>query len=379
MLKFLFTLFIFVAINLKSYKAQAFNGSSFQNNSRNLDYNDNYQNNKFNNSNSYYKDKLNSEDSQDNTKKYYNYDDVYKGNGNNAMSGKYINPISNDYNEKTEFNNPKNYNYEDSLIATIPQPNTKKYQNFKDGKGKGYRVYDNSNRQSYFCNINPTPKKTFTHDNNFNGVYVGAGIAKIDSSINLSQTSTDIYFGGIGVAPKIIDPYKFNFSGSKALPSIIIGQGRLFSSGLFLGQEFAMNLGEFNIGSNKINNNEYKKINYSFSNYSYYSGKFGFNIFKIFLPYVKLSLSTSASRFILQKNDNSKVVSSGSFPTVGFGGGIDISIQDHVRAIIDYTQFSGSGDAYFVSSKSDSTSTIRNSVAYDSKYAFTRVSLIYRF
>jgi len=379
MLKFLFTLFIFASINFFSFKAQGFNSSSTQNNNSNLDYNDNYQNNKFNNPNNYYKDKLNSEDSQDNTKKNYKYDDIYQGNGNNAMSGKYINPISNDYNEKTEFNNPKNYNYEDSLIATIPQPNTKKYQNFKDGKGKGYRVYDNSNRQSYFCNIDPIPKKTFTHDNNFNGVYVGAGIAKVDSSINLSQTSTDIYFGGLGVAPKIIDPYKFNFSGSKTIPSIIIGQGRLFSSGLFLGQEFAMNLGEFNIGSNKINNNEYKKINYSFSNYSYYSGKFGFNIFKIFLPYVKLSLSTSASRFILQKNDNSKVVSSGSFPTVGFGGGIDISIQDHVRAIIDYTQFSSSGDAYFVSSKSSGSSTIRNSVAYDSKYAFTRVSLIYRF
>ena len=170
MLKFLFTLFIFASINFFSFKAQGFNSSSTQNNNSNLDYNDNYQNNKFNNPNNYYKDKLNSEDSQDNTKKNYKYDDIYQGNGNNAMSGKYINPISNDYNEKTEFNNPKNYNYEDSLIATIPQPNTKKYQNFKDGKGKGYRVYDNSNRQSYFCNIDPIPKKTFTHDNNFNGV-----------------------------------------------------------------------------------------------------------------------------------------------------------------------------------------------------------------
>jgi hypothetical protein len=380
MLKFLFTLFIFLVINLTSYKSQAFNGSSFQNIGNNLDYNDNYQNNKFNNSNSYSGDSLNSENSSINRKKYYRYDDIYQGKGNNAMSGNYIDPISNDYNQKTEFNNPKNYNYEDSLITSIPQPNTKKYQNFKDGKGKGYRVYDNSNRQSYFCNIDPIPKKTFTHDNNFNGVYVGAGIAKIDSSINFSQTSVDNSFGGPGgYVRKIIDPYKFNFSGSKVLPSIIIGQGRLFSSGLFLGQEFAMNLGEFNIGSNKINNNEYKKINYSFSNYSYYSGKFGFNIFKIFLPYVKLSLSTSASRFILEKNDNSKVVSGGSFPSVGFGGGIDISIQDHVRAIIDYTQFSGSGDAYFVSSKSNNLISIRNSVAYDSKYAFTRVSLIYRF
>ena len=44
MLKFLFTLLIFVAINFTSLEAQGFNSSSIQNN------NDNYQNNKFNNS-----------------------------------------------------------------------------------------------------------------------------------------------------------------------------------------------------------------------------------------------------------------------------------------------------------------------------------------
>jgi hypothetical protein len=379
MLKFLFTLFIFLAINLISYKSQAFNGSSFQNNSSNLDYDDNYQNNKFNNSNSYYGDRFYNEDSSVNQKKYYSYDDIYQNNPNSTMSNKYINPISNDYNQKTEFNKTNNYNYEDSFGATIPQINTKKHINFKDGKGKGYRVYDNSNRQSYFCNIDPIPKKTFTHDNNFNGVYVGVGIAKIDSSINLSQVSTNMHYVSGGGSAKIIDPYKFNFSGSKTLPSIIIGQGRLFSSGLFLGQEFAMNIGEFKIGSNKINNNEYKKISYSFSNYSYYSGKFGFNIFKIFLPYIKLSLSTSSSRFILHKDDDSKVISGGSLPSVGFGGGIDISIQDHIRAIIDYTQFSGSGDSYFISSTSTNSNTIRNNVSYDSKYSFMRTSLIYKF
>lgn len=370
MLKFLFTLLIFVAINFTSHKAQGFNSSSIQN------YNDNYQNNKFNNSYDYYNDRFNFEDSDDNRKNYPRYEDIYRGNENSAMSSQYINQSSNNYNEGVEFNKPNN-DYVNSFNSSIPITAPKKNVNFKDGKGVGYRVYDNSNRQSYFCNINPNLKKTFTHDNNFNGIYVGIGVAKIDSSINLSQTSTNTSFidkGGVSNKP-----YKFDFSGSKTLPSIIIGQGRLFSSGLFLGQEFAMNIGEFNIGSNKINNNEYKKINYSFSNYSYYSGKFGFNIFKIFLPYVKLSLSTSTSRFILQKNDNSKIVSGGSFPSVGFGGGIDISIKDHIRAIIDYTEFTGSGDAFFLSSKSDQTTNIRNSVSYDSKYAFTRVSLIYRF
>ncbi len=372
MLKFLFTLLIFVAINFTSHKAQGFNSSSIQNN------NDNYQNNKFNNSYNYYKDSLNSEDSFDDRKNYPKYEDVYQGNENSAMSSKYINPLSNDYNQRAEFNKPNN-DYVNSFNSSIPITAPKKNVNFKDGKGQGYRVYDNSNRQSYFCNINPNPKKTFTHDDNFNGVYVGVGVAKIDSSINLSQTSINTSTSFKGQGGVINNPYKFDFSGSKTLPSIIIGQGRLFSSGLFLGQEFAMNIGEFNIGSNKVNNNEYKKINYSFSNYSYYSGKLGFNIFKIFLPYVKLSLSTSTSRFILQKNDNSKIVSGGSFPSVGFGGGIDISIKDHIRAIIDYTKFSGSGDAFFLSSKSDQTTNIRNHVSYDSKYAFTRVSLIYRF
>ena len=368
MLKFLFTIFIFVAINISDIIAQDFNE---------------YDSNNYRNKNNNYSKSPNSQDSIARNNNYSKYSDNYRDNSEDyqyrnaeSLPNKYINPLSNDFNERAQFNKPNN-DYVNSFNSSIPITAPKKNVNFKDGKGQGYRVYDNSNRQSYFCNINPNPKKTFTHDNNFNGVYVGIGVAKIDSSINLSQTSTITSFNGKGGV--INNPYKFDFSGSKTLPSIIIGQGRLFSSGLFLGQEFAMNIGEFNIGSNKINNDEYKKINYSFSNYSYYSGKFGFNIFKIFLPYVKLSLSTSTSRFILQKNDNSKVVNGGSFPSVGFGGGIDISIQDHVRAIIDYTEFSGSGDSFFLSSKSDQATNIRNNVSYDSKYAFTRVSLIYRF
>jgi len=367
MLKIFFTIFVFFAINISDIIAQDFNE---------------YYSNNYRNKNNNYSKTPNSQDSIASKNNYSKYSDNYRDNSEDyqyrnaeSLSNKYVNPLSlNEYNETAEFNKPNN-DSSDKFNSPITSTTNKKHTNFKDGKGLGYRVYDNSNRQSYFCDLAPEPKKTFTHDNNFNGIYVGVGVAKIDSAVNFSQNSIDRTFG----APiKTVAPYKFDYSGSKSLPSIIIGQGRLFSSGLFLGQEFAMNIGEFNISSNKINNNEYKKITYSFSNYSYYSGKFGFNIFKIFLPYVKLSLSMSSSRFILQKSDDSKVINSGSFPSVGVGAGIDISIQDHIRAIIDYTQFSGSGSGYVSSSKSGSSNIINN-IAFDSAYSFTRASLVYRF
>jgi hypothetical protein len=374
MLKFFFTIFVFLAINLSSVNAQGFNNPSFQKNNNYSGYSDNYQSNKSNND---YEDNFNSKDSIITKKNYDNYRDNsenYQYDNRESVPNKYINPLSNNYNETAEFNKPNN-NYANSFNSAIPATATKKNVNFKDGKGSGYRVYDNSNRQSYFCNLTQTRKNTFSHDNNFNGVYFGLGVAKIDASVDFSQNSRE----STVISPTTIPPYKFNFSGSKTLPSIIIGQGRLFSSGLFLGQEFAMNIGEFNTSSNKIDNKEYKKITYSFSNYSYYSGKLGFNIFKIFLPYVKLALSTSSSRFILQKNDDSKVISGGSFPSVGVGLGVDISIQDHVRAIIDYTQFSGSASGFLNSSNSTTQKVIVNSTSYDSAYSFTRASLIYRF
>ena len=360
MLKFFFTISILFVINFSDTVAQDFNDYYFNN----------YRNSKNNDDEVVF----NSKDSITTKNNYKDNSEDYQYRNAESSPNKYVNPLSsNDYNEKTEFNKSDN-NSSNKLNSPTPSKTTKKYANFKDGKGHGYRVYDNSNRQSYFCNLASDRKITFSHDNNFNGIYVGVGLAKIDSAVNFSQTSTDRSFG----TQKIIAPYKFDYSGSKSLPSIIIGQGRLFSSGLFLGQEFAMNIGEFNINSSKINNNEYKKITYSFSNYSYYSGKFGFNIFKIFLPYVKLSLSTSSSRFILQKSDDSKVISSGSFPSVGIGAGIDISIRDHVRAIIDYTQFSGSGSGYLSSSKAGASNVVNN-IAFDSTYSFTRASLVYRF
>lgn len=360
MLKFFFAISIFFVINISDIVAQDFN-----------EYYNNYRNSKN-------KDQENNFDYKDSATTKNNYKDNsedYQSKNIESLPNKNVIPSSsNEFNEKAEFNKPNN-DFSNKLNSITPSTNIKKNTNFKDGKGLGYRVYDNSNRQSYFCNLAPERKKIFTHDNNFNGIYVGLGIAKIDSAVNFSQNSIDRTFG----APiKTVAPYKFDYSGSKSLPSIVIGQGRLFSSGLFLGQEFAMNIGEFNINSNKINNNEYKKITYSFSNYSYYSGKFGFNIFKIFLPYVKLSLSTSSSRFILQKSDDSKVISGGSLPSVGVGAGIDISIQDHIRAIIDYTQFSGSGSGYLSSSKAGASNVVNN-IAFDSTYSFTRASLVYRF
>ena len=348
MLKFFLLSLFFSAIRISSLLAQDFNNSSFQKNNIYSNYYNNY---------------------QDNIESYQlNY-------ASPSAPNKYGNSLANDY-DTTQYNKPKNNDYANSFNAVVPTANTKKYTNFKDGKGVGYRVYDNSNRQSYFCDLAPSTKKKFTHDNNFNGVYFGVGIAKIDSTVDFSQNSRT----SSQVGPQeSIPSYKFNFSGSKSLPSIVIGQGRLFSSGLFLGQEYAMNIGEFKVGSNKIDNGEYKKINYSFSNYSYYSGKFGFNIFKIFIPYVKLALSMSTSRFIVQKSDETKMINSGSYPSIGVGAGIDISIQDHLRAIIDYTQFSGSGDGFASSVKSTSSKVIINTTSFDSTYSFTRASLIYKF
>ena len=61
----------------------------------------------------------------------------------------------------------------------------------------------------------------------------------------------------------------------------------------------------------------------------------------------------------------------------GIGGGIDISIEEHIRAIIDYTQFSGEGEMSDTSL--DGSYSIAKSSKFNSKYAFTRLSLIYRF
>ena len=87
----------------------------------------------------------------------------------------------------------------------------------------------------------------------------------------------------------------------------------------------------------------------------------------------------STSRFIVQKSDETKMINSGSYPSIGVGAGIDISIQDHLRAIIDYTQFSGSGDGFASSVKSTSSKVIINTTSFDSTYSFTRASLIYKF
>jgi hypothetical protein len=309
--------------------------------------------------------------------KYYNdylgNIDSYQSNDNNSEPSK-------SYYDKIESNNSRD-NFDNSFdYNTQPKP-IKKYKNFKDGKGSGYRVYDNSNRQSYFCDIAPAPKKIFTHDNNFSGIYFGVGVAKIDASFNLSETSKYTYSGSSSATKKTDPaPYNFSFSGSQGLPSIIIGQGRLFSSGLFLGQEFAMNIGEFKISSNKIDNSKYKKVSYLFSNYSYYSGKFGYNVYKNFLPYLKVSLSSSDTRFILQNSNEVKKIGVGESFSFGIGGGIDISIEEHIRAIIDYTQFSGEGEiSDTILDGSAGQNYLEKKSNFTSKYAFTRVSLIYRF
>ena len=303
---------------------------------------------------------------------FNNQRDNYGNSFDYANQPEYVEKYKND---KSKLNNSNN-NYDNSFDYSAQPKPVKKYKNFKDGKGYGYRVYDNSNRQSYFCNLAPLAKKNFTHDNNFNGIYFGVGLAKIDSSLDLQENENNIF-----KPSNINPPYKYNFSGSKVLPSIIIGQGRLFSSGLFLGQEYAINIGEFKITSNKIDNNKYKSISYLFSNNSYYSGKLGYNIFKNFLPYLKLSFSMSTSNFILKDNNNHNSITSGGGIFFGGGFGIDISIQNHLRAIIDYTQFydEGERDSSYPADNLNTDFFIQKKTLFETSNSFTRFSLVYKF
>ena len=239
--------------------------------------------------------------------------------------------------------------------AIIPKKNKKNVKS--DGMGTGFRVYDNSNRQSYFCGLNQAVKPKFKHDNNFNGVYFGVAVNSISSTVDFSLknvSGNNVVFVNGKPVDFSTSNFSQGFSGSNVLPSIILGQGRLFSNGLFLGQEASINIGEF---SAKKKNTQFEDINFDeikmfSSNFSSYSGKFGYNIFRNFLPYVKVSLSLSPMKYLIKVNDaqnpsdRTRYLAVGGLPNFGIGAGMDISLYEHVRMMIDWTYFSSPGGEF---------------------------------
>ncbi|MFM6972481.1 MAG: hypothetical protein ACKOXJ_02535, partial [Alphaproteobacteria bacterium] len=87
---------------------------------------------------------------------------------------------------------------------------------------------------------------------------------------------------------------------------------------------------------------ELTKMNFYTSNYSFYSGKFGVNVFKNYLPYVKLGISFGNLSYMIKheyKVEAEKLkandIVDGGFMQVLFGFGLDISIFEHYRIILD--------------------------------------------
>lgn len=256
---------------------------------------------------------------------------------NNFKTNSYYKPSYQDI-----YNNQNNKN----LVI----PNKKPLYNFSDGLGEGYRVYDNSNRQSYFCGLTTNKKNIFTHQNNYNGVYVGIGANFVNTTIDITQTPKGIPSSTVTQSNQkpISSNINYTASDNSTVPSVIIGQGRLFSNDLYLGQEMSILVGDINLKKNNIKPQSssqeaeaiLKQINFRSSNLSFYTGKFGFNIFDIFLPYIKLGISLSSTNFQAKFDDNTIKNVNGIWPFIVYGAGIDVSIVENFRLMLDFTAFS---------------------------------------
>lgn len=314
-----------------------------------------------------------------------NYQDQYSSFNQRSTSSKnssYLDPnptmqIKDYYQEDSQ----SNQNYLDIYNKNSLKKNkvlgSKK---FNDNKGIGYRVYDNSNRQSYFCNLKQENKPKFTHDNNFNGLYFGVGV----NNGSLSMDIAEIHKYKNNTTTTQFSP--FNVSGNFTKPSILMGQGRLFSSGLYLGQEMSIIIGEIDlIGKNfdlnpktditKSKTSTLKKSTFRLSNFSFYSGKFGVNIFKRYLPYLKLGISLAESKIINEYNENKKLSNQGSTPIIVFGGGIDISLYDHVRLVLDHSILNIKSDNESYVSYNTFSAGSSNSININ----ISRINLLWRF
>jgi hypothetical protein len=277
--------------------------------------------------------------------------------------------------------------YSNQFNDNVAIPKKKAPYNFSDGLGEGYRVYDNSNRQSYYCGLSSDKKNIFTHQNNFNGVYVGVGVNFVNSSIDITQNSR---YTAKNQNNSPIKPTSYNASSNSTVPSIIIGQGRLFSNGLYLGQEMSILVGDFTLDKKNLKPQSadseadgiIDQIKFRASNLSYYSGKFGFNIFDVVLPYVKVGLSFSSTNFQLKFKDGTTKNANGGWPFITYGGGVDISMYENFRFMIDYTMFSSSTDTYFnqyYSSQLGIGVEKSYQIPIDLTSTFLRANLVYRF
>lgn len=301
---------------------------------------------------------------------------------NNFKTNSYYKPSYQDI-----YNNQNNKN----LVI----PNKKPLYNFSDGLGEGYRVYDNSNRQSYFCGLTANKKNIFTHQNNFNGVYVGIGANFVSTTIDISQTPKGIPSSTVTtVDQKPVSPnVNYGASDNSTVPSIIIGQGRLFSNGLYLGQEMSILVGDINLkksnmkpqSSSQEANAVLNQVKFRSSNLSFYSGKFGFNMFDIFLPYVKLGISFSSTNFQTKFVDDSIKNVNGFWPFIVYGAGIDVSIVENFRLMLDYSAFSVDSEVdfnrYSSNGATSSGSLIEKSynIPLNLSASLLRANLIYRF
>lgn len=315
-----------------------------------------------------------------------NYQDQYSSFNQKSPSSKnsyYLDPnptmqIKDYYQADSQSNQGYLDIYNNNLLKKNKVVGSKK---FNDNKGIGYRVYDNSNRQSYFCNLKQENKPKFTHDNNFNGLYFGVGVNSGNLSMEIAETQRAKTTGSVSTE---FSP--FNVSGNFTKPSIVMGQGRLFSSGLFLGQEMSIVIGEISlIGKDfdlnpktditKTKTSQLKKSTFRLSNFSFYSGKFGVNIFKRYLPYLKLGISLAESKIINEYNEGKKTSIQGDTPIIVFGGGIDISLYDHVRLVIDHSIFNIKSDSENYVTYTEYSSKSSNSITIN----ISRINLLWRF
>lgn len=293
-----------------------------------------------------------------------------------------------DYSNSSLENYNRNF-YDQTTISSQNYPNiynqdltankkNKKYKNFQDGMGLGYRVYDNSNRQSYFCGLNNQNKPNFTHDNNFNGLYFGIGANIANVSLEVDET-----FRKFGEAKS--SKFSHSINGGSVNPSIIMGQGRLFSNGLFLGQEMSIIIGEISVNNNNLRNppktvngneSELEKMIFKSSNFSFYSGKFGVNVFKNFIPYVKLGISFGEFNYISEFKGAKKLNNIGSLPTFVYGLGLDISVMEHFRVILDHSIFNNSIDGNTMIYDTDGS---QREIDVNATINISRVNLVWKF
>jgi len=320
--------------------------------------------------------------SQNNYEHYQNYYKSYQnyynpnqgnfqGNNTNLQQKKQENDFS------LQKNNRSNENSQTINYPTLQQSltNQRRKNAFEDGFGEGYRIYDSVNRQSYFCSNSKSSEMPFRHQDNFNGIYVGFGYQSISSDVTQKVTSNSLAQPSSSATPK-----SQNFNGTSSTGVLLIGQGRLFSTGLYLGQEAAINIGTATASTKTVDTVPgYDKMSMTAYNFSSYSGKIGYQVLERFLPYFKLSFSLSPIRYTME-NSTSKIVSTSDGPSFAFGVGVDFSISEHVRLIVDYSKWSlsepNSGDTINITK---SGTTTQYSIKYEGSMSVARASLAWRF